>query len=60
MTKPRLFYYEDSLDAWIPAPDSVEEILDIESRFTEDKEELAIRFKRLDMTDEEMDNLPED
>jgi hypothetical protein len=57
--KPRLFYYEDAVDAWIPAPEQIEDILDIDS-FSFDEEVIKIRFKRFDMTDHELDNLPED
>ena len=56
--KPRLFYYEEAVDSWIPAPDKVENII-IASEQMDDQEEIEIRFKRFDLTDEEYDNLPE-
>ena len=58
--KPRLFYWNDGVDAWVPVPDKIEDIVDLESSLCEDKEEMEVRFKRFDMTDEEFDNLPED
>jgi hypothetical protein len=57
--KPRLFYWEDAVDAWIPAPDEVDNILCLDG-FDEDGEIIEIRFKRIDMTDFEYDHLPED
>lgn len=59
MKKPRLFYWEEGYDAWVPAPEKVEEILDAEQCFGEHGEEIEIRFKRFDLTDEEIDALPE-
>jgi|GEM_PF-5656713 len=56
--KPRLFYFEEACDAWVPAPDHVENILSLDS-FMSDNEEIEIRFKRVDMTDDEYDNMPE-
>lgn len=56
--KPRLFYYEEAVGAYIPAPDLVELILDVSS-FYKDGEIIEVEFKRVDMTDEEFANLPE-
>ena len=58
--KPRLFYYEEAVDAWVPAPDLVESIIDAESHFGEDGETFEVTFRRVDMTDEEFFNLEED
>lgn len=58
MKKPRLFYYEDAIDAWTLAPDMVENIIDLDS-FLEDGEIIEIQFKRQDMTDDEINALPE-
>ena len=55
---PRLFYYEEACDAWIPAPDKIENLLSLDC--LENGEMVAIRFQRVDMTDEEYNNLPED
>ena len=55
---PVLFYYEDAVDSFIPAPDRVDEIL-CEDLFSRNGEEIEIRFKRHDLTDQEMDDLPE-
>ena len=54
---PQLFYQEGAVDAWIPAPDRVDEIISVEDQL-HDGDTLEIEFKRFDMTDEEMDNLP--
>jgi len=58
--KPRLFYYEEAVDAWIPAPDNLENIIALDSHFGSDKEVIEIKFKRLDLSDLEMEALPED
>lgn len=59
--KPRLFYYEEAENAWLPA------LLAIEANFAEaelsmldDGEEREIRIKRIDMTDAEYAAMPED
>lgn len=59
--KPRLFYYEDSVTelALMPAPDKIAEIIDC-GNFLADGDEITITFKRIDMADEEFENLPED
>lgn len=56
--KPYLFYYEEALDAWIPAPENVNSLMPIEN--LDGGEEREIRFKRLDLTDKELDELPEE
>ena len=56
---PQLFYEEDGLNAWVPAPDRIDNILVVADQFDEG-EVIKIAFKRFDMTDEEMDSLPED
>lgn len=58
--KPRLFYWEEGVGAWVPAPDAVEHIVSLDSFFGADDDEIEIRFKRFDMTDAELDALPED
>ncbi len=55
---PHLFYEEDGLNAWVPAPDLIDNILVVEDQFVEG-ETIKITFKRFDMTDEEIDSLPE-
>lgn len=59
--KPRYFYWEDAYDSWIPIPDRIDEIFDIESELFEDGDitTIELRIKRVDMTDEEWMNLPE-
>lgn len=56
--KPRLFYYEEAVSAWIPAPERVENIIDVDC-LDHDGTSFEIDFKRIDMTDREYDNLPE-
>lgn len=55
---PRLFYYEEGENAFCAAPEECEVLFDIEA--IDDGEELEIIFKRIDMTDEEFENLGED
>lgn len=58
--KPRLFYFEDAVDAWCPADNlDVENIISIDS-FYKEEEIIEIQFKRIDMTDAELAALPED
>lgn len=52
-----LFYYEDAVNAWVPAPDKIEEIISVSDQL-ENGEIIEIQFKRCDMTDEEIDSLP--
>lgn len=60
MKKPRLFYWEEGVDAWCPViRDEVEGIVSVDS-FTESGETMEIRFKRIDMTDEEFAAIPEE
>ncbi len=57
--KPRLFYYEEAVDAWIPVPENeVTGIIDID-HFSNDGEVIELQFKRFDMTDKEFENMPE-
>ena len=46
---PCLFYEEDGLNAWIPAPDNINNIIVVEDQM-EENEIIEIRFKRFDMT----------
>ncbi len=55
---PYLFYYEDAVDAWVPAPDEIAMIISTTS--LDDKEKISIEFKRIDLTDEEYAAIPED
>lgn len=57
--KPRLFYWEDAVDAWAPVPDKTENLVDVHWTLS-DGETIEVQFKRIDMTDDEFDNLPED
>ena len=54
---PYLFYYEEAINAWVPVPDKMENLMSAEDQ--PEIEEIEIRFKRIDMTDEEIDSLPE-
>lgn len=57
--KPHLFYWEDAEDCWCPAAGlDLENIIDI-SIFSSHGDEIEIRFKRFDMTDKEINDLPE-
>jgi len=53
-----LFYYEPGCDAFIPVPDSgvdTEALLDD----LDDGETVDVSFKRLDLTESELNDLPE-
>lgn len=52
--KPWLFYYEEAESAFCPVPDRVADI--ISDDILDDGEEFKIRFKRIDMTDDEFAN----
>lgn len=54
---PYLFYYEDAVNAWIPAPDKVENMISASDQL-DDKEEIEIKFQRVDMTDKQIQELP--
>lgn len=54
---PTLFYYTDALDFWTPAPKLVDDLLSVTDQMTTD-ENVEIEFKRIDLTDEEFDNMP--
>lgn len=56
--RPRLFYFEETEGAWCPSPDSVHNLIDLDSQL-EDGEEVTVRFRRVDMSDEELLNLPD-
>ena len=58
--KPRLFYYEEAENAWLPATWALEEnFAAAELDMLDDGEEKEIRIKRLDMTDAEYEAMPE-
>ena len=56
---PYLFYYEEAVDAWVPAPVTIEHLIVVDDQL-ENGEEMEIRFRRVDMTDKEINELPED
>ncbi|KKL83799.1 hypothetical protein LCGC14_1971150, partial [marine sediment metagenome] len=47
------------VDAWAPVPDKTENLVDVHWTLS-DGETIEVQFKRIDMTDDEFDNLPED
>ena len=53
-----LFYYEEGVNAWIPAPDDLSGIIDVDN-FGASGEVQEIQFKRVDMTQWQFDNLPD-
>lgn len=53
-----LFYYCDGFDAWIPASEKIENVVDV-GDFDND-EEREIKFKRVDMTDYEYANMKDE
>jgi hypothetical protein len=56
MKKPVIFYWEEAVDAWIPVPEKVEHIINLDNM--EPGETFDITFKCVLMSDEEMANLP--
>lgn len=54
---PYLLYYEDTVDGWVITPEYLENIVVTDQ--LDVGEEQEIRFKRVDMTDKEHDELPE-
>ena len=54
----QLFYYEDAVNAWVIAPDKIEDIISVGDQM-EEVEITEIQFKRCDMTDEAVDSLPD-
>ena len=59
--KPRLFYYEEAADAWLPAALVIEaNYAEAELSMLDDGEEREVRIRRVDMTDAEYAAMPED
>jgi hypothetical protein len=56
MKKPRLFYYCDCVDAWVPT----DHIQYADVNGMDPNEVVEVQFKRFDMTDEEFANIQED
>ena len=52
-----LFYYEEAESAWIPAPTLMDSLIIVEDQL-EEGEKMEIEFKRVDLTDFEVANLP--
>lgn len=55
--KPRLFYYEEAFGLWCPWADGYP--FDALLAHLDENETTQLQFKRLDMSDDEMDSLPE-
>lgn len=55
--KPRLFEYSEGEDCWLPASESAADIVSLDELL--DGEEVSVRFKRIDMTDDEFNSMPE-
>jgi len=55
---PYLFYLDEGLDAWVPVTSEIDGIICASN--IDDGERVEIHFKRIDMTDEEFDAMPED
>ncbi len=53
----RLFYWEEAVSSYCPVPDKVENIISEDN--LSDGETNEIKFKRIDMTQHDFDNLPE-
>lgn len=57
MKTARLFYWEDTEDAWCPVPEKIENVVCVE--MMDDGEVMEVQFKCVFMTDEEFAALPE-
>ena len=56
--KPRLFYYEETCEGFVPIIENeIPGIIDID-RFDNDGEVIELQLKRIDMTDKEFENIP--
>ena len=55
---PYLFYYEEAENAWCPAPDNLCDVIELDAY--SDGEKVDIEFKRVDFTDKELAELPEE
>lgn len=57
--KPRLFYYDEAAEGFIPVENNeVSGIIDVD-QFHGDGNVIELKFKRIDMTDTEFNNMPE-
>lgn len=59
---PRLFYFDDGVDAFVPVPpdadlETLRALVGFDSM--DNRDECVIRFRRVDMTDGELEALPE-
>lgn len=54
----RLMYWEDAEDCWTLAPDLVESIIDVD-QFPHDGDEISISFRRMDLSEDEIDAMPQ-
>ena len=57
MKKKYLFYWEETVSAFVPAPERIGDIIDVDSLFPVEEQE--IRFVVFEMTEQEFENLPE-
>lgn len=57
--KPRLFYFEDALNARCPLPEELEKLL-LDWWDLEDGDDIELHIFRHDMTDAEFDAIPEE
>lgn len=55
--KPRLFYFAEDCEAWVPAPDRIENIMDWQD--WPDRERVEVSFLCVHLDDQEYENLPE-
>ena len=58
LIKSYLFYYEEAVNAWVPAPEKLAGVIDIDN--LDEGEDTEIRFKRFGMTEAEFKAIPED
>lgn len=58
LIKSYLFYYEEAVNTWVPAPESLAGIIDVDN--LDEGERTEIKFQRFDMTEAEFKAIPED
>lgn len=52
------FYWEEAVDAWVPAPDRLENII-LDEDDLDAGEDIEIRFRVMEMTDHEFESMKE-
>ncbi len=54
---PYLFYYEEGVEAWVPVPEKTEHLIVVDDQLDND-ERMQLYFRRIDMTDKQIAEMP--